>query len=216
MMFWADSTGLQRFYKGWKVLMCHKPKDAKTRLSASIQKELEWLQEYMSVDTVTFLIPVKNQQYLAVYATIGLEEEIAQQIRIPIGQGFAGRIAASMTPIVVNDFSKIEIFSPILRQKNLKSLAGVPVPLEENLVGVLHVGTYRYYDFTERDLHQLQLVGYRISWIFKDAGFFNEMLGSKIFANSWNNTYSILTTKIVGWLASKLRFWKVNNLCFLS
>ncbi len=213
MMFWADSTGLQRFYKGWKVLMGHKPKDVKTRLSAAIQKELEWLQEYMSVDTVTFLIPVKNQQYLAVYATIGLEEEIAQQIRIPIGQGFAGRIAASMTPIVVNDLSKIEIFSPILRQKNLKSLAGIPVPLGENLVGVLHVGTYRYYDFSERELQQLQLVGYRISWILKDAGFFNEMLGWKMFANNWNNACSTLTTEIVGWLCSKLRFWKGNNLC---
>ncbi|MDM9383329.1 GAF domain-containing protein [Chlorogloeopsis sp. ULAP01] len=172
-MFWADHVGLQRFYKGWKVLIGQKPTDRKTRLTLSLQKELEWVKEYLSVDTVTFLMPVQNHQQLAVYATIGLEEEIVQQIRIPVGQGFAGHIAATMKPVTVNNLSEIEIVSPILRHKKLKSLVGIPIPIKGNMIGVLHIGSYKSHLFTEYDLQQLQLVGHRISWMIKDSGVLN-------------------------------------------
>ncbi|WP_375495009.1 hypothetical protein [uncultured Nostoc sp.] len=68
----------------------------------------------MSVDTVTLLLPVADLQSLAVQATIGLEEEITQQIRIPIGRGIAGHIAASVEPMMVNNLSTVEVVSPIL------------------------------------------------------------------------------------------------------
>ncbi|MBF2006331.1 MAG: GAF domain-containing protein [Chlorogloeopsis fritschii C42_A2020_084] len=172
-MFWADHIGLQRFYKGWKVRIGRKPTDIKAQLAQSLQKELQWVQEYMSVDTVTFLLPVEGQQNLSVYATIGLEEEISQQIRVPIGQGFAGHIAASMKPMVVDNLSKVEVVSPVLRHKDLKSLVGIPIPIKQGMIGVLHVGTYQSHNFTEHDVHQLQLVAHRIRWMIKDAGIFN-------------------------------------------
>ncbi|MFQ4146188.1 GAF domain-containing protein [Chlorogloeopsis sp. ULAP02] len=172
-MFWADHVGLQRFYKGWKVLIGQKPSDGKTRLTLSLQKELEWVKEYLSVDTVTFLIPVQNHQQLAVYATIGLEEEIVQQIRIPIGKGFAGQIAATMKPMTVNNLSEVEVISPILRNKDLKSLVGIPIPIKKGMIGVLHIGTYQSHQFTEYDLQQLQLVAHRISWMINDSGVLN-------------------------------------------
>ncbi|KAB8316625.1 GAF domain-containing protein [Tolypothrix campylonemoides VB511288] len=170
MVFWGDSTGLPRPYRGWDVFVAGEQNGTTTKLAASLKKLLAWLQEYMSVDTVTLLLPIADRQKLAVYATLGLEEEIVQQILIPIGQGVAGRIAASRSPMIVNNLAQVEVISPILRQKGLRSLVGIPVCLNQEVVGVLHVGTLEPHQFTDRDVEQLQLVAHRLKIEIKDAG----------------------------------------------
>ncbi|BAZ68817.1 MAG: GAF domain-containing protein [Pelatocladus maniniholoensis HA4357-MV3] len=163
MLYWENQSGLSSFYKGWNVFIGEEQNDTADKFETSLKKVLEWLKEYMCVDTVTILLPVRDQQNLDVYASIGLEEEIAQNIRIPIGHGIAGRIAATMKPMILDNVSEVDIFSPILRQKDLKSLVGIPVLLKQGVVGVLHVGTIKSHQFTERDVEQLQLAAHRIS-----------------------------------------------------
>lgn len=172
MVFWGDYTGLPMPYMGWNVVVGEEYK-GNDQLTLALTKLLEWLREYMSVDTVTLLLPDENRQNLTVHATIGLEEEIVQQVCIPVGQGIAGRIAASSKPMIVNDLSAVEVFSPILRQKGLQALVGVPVCIKQGTVGVLHVGTLRFHRFTELDVQQLQLVAERLNLVLTDAGLFN-------------------------------------------
>ncbi|MEH1855830.1 MAG: hypothetical protein V7K50_08710 [Nostoc sp.] len=45
-------------------------------MNATFNRLLEWLRDYISVDTVTLVLPVADLQSLAVQTTIGLEEEI--------------------------------------------------------------------------------------------------------------------------------------------
>jgi GAF domain-containing protein len=122
----------------------------------------ETIRQLMSVDTVTVLLPTQNGQQLAVCATIGLEEEILENIRIPLNCGFAGHIAASGKHIIVDDLSKIEVVSPILRNKGIRSMLGVPLPLKDQVNGVFHVGTLRSRQFTKDEVEQVQLVANRI------------------------------------------------------
>jgi len=152
-------------------------------LDAFLKNLLEWLREYMSVDTVTLLLPVKDQQNLAVYATFGLEEEIVQQIRIPIGQGFAGRIAASNEPMIVHNLQEVDIVSPILRHKGLQSLVGIPLSFKQSGIGVLHIGTFQSHKFTERDVQQLQLIANLIGFMTADARVFN--FNARLFNFKW-------------------------------
>ncbi|MBW4479851.1 MAG: GAF domain-containing protein [Tolypothrix brevis GSE-NOS-MK-07-07A] len=123
---------------------------------------LDCIREVMNVDTITILLPTNNGQQLAVCATIGLEEEIVESVRIPIGQGFAGHIAASGKQMIVDDLSKVEVVSPILRNRGIQSMIGVPLRLKEGASGVFHVGTFRHCEFTKDDVQRLQLVGDRI------------------------------------------------------
>jgi acetyltransferase-like isoleucine patch superfamily enzyme/putative methionine-R-sulfoxide reductase with GAF domain len=123
---------------------------------------LDCIRQIMNVDTITILLPTKNGQQLAVCATIGLEEEIVESVRIPIGQGFAGHIAASGEQMIVDDLSKVEVVSPILRNRGIQSMIGVPLLLKEGASGVFHVGTFRHCEFTKDDVQRLQLVGDRI------------------------------------------------------
>ncbi len=173
MIFWGNHTGQPMPYRGWNVVVGYRRNNTKAKVVASINKLLKWLQEYISVDTVTLLLPVENQQHLAVYATFGLEEEIEQEIRIPIGSGIAGRIALSMQPMIIDDMSAVEVFSPILRQKGLRSLVGIPIPINEQLVGVLHVGTFDSHDFNERDIQQLELIAHRLKLMIASADVLN-------------------------------------------
>ncbi|KAB8333090.1 GAF domain-containing protein [Scytonema tolypothrichoides VB-61278] len=203
-MFWRENTDLPKSYKGWDVFMGDEPSYTEGGLANSTKELLKWLQDYMSVDTVTLLLPI-DQQHLAVYATLGLEEEISEQIRIPIGQGVAGHIAASIEPMIVNDLSQVEIFSPILRQKNLRSLLGIPLPLKQNAVGVLHVGTFGSRQFTEQDVQQLQIIADQIEMMIVNAELFNfesgyhnqerclEVFDFRIHASYLNTLHRIFT-----------------------
>ncbi|MBW4608825.1 MAG: GAF domain-containing protein [Hassallia sp. WJT32-NPBG1] len=172
MIFWGNHTGQPMPYRGWNVVVGDRH-NTKAKFAASLNKLLQWLRDYTSVDTVTLLLPVENQQHLAVYATFGLEEEIAQQIRIPIGQGIAGRIAESMQPMIIDNMSAVEVFSPILRHSGLRSLVGIPIPITQESVGVLHVGMFNYHDFNERDVQQLELIAHRLKLMIKDGDVLN-------------------------------------------
>ena len=118
------------------------------------------VRDALSVDTVAILLLDDAQQLVARAAT-GIEEEVEQGVRIPIGLGFAGRIAAERVAIFVADVDHADILNPILREKGIRSLLGVPLIVEGDLIGVLHVGSLRPRTFGERDLAVLQLAAAR-------------------------------------------------------
>lgn len=123
---------------------------------------LNCIRQVMNVDTVAVLLQTDDEQQLAVRATLGLEEEIIEGIRIPLGRGFAGRIATSCNLTIVDDLSTVEVVSPILRNKQLKSMLGVPLLVKDRVIGVFHVGTVHPRQFTRDDTQLLQLVAEHI------------------------------------------------------
>jgi len=123
---------------------------------------LNCMRQVMDVDTVAVLLQTDDEPQLAVRATLGLEEEITQAIRIPLGRGFAGRIATSCKLTIVDDLSTVEVVSPILRNKGLKSMLGVPLLVKNQVIGIFHVGTVRPRKFTRDDAQLLQLVAEHI------------------------------------------------------
>lgn len=123
---------------------------------------LESIRQMMQVDTITILLRTQEQQ-LAVCATLGLEEEITTKVRIPLGKGFAGTIADRRELMIVEDLSKIEVVSPILRNKGLHSMLGVPLLVKDRVIGVFHVGTFGSRKFTSHEAQMLQTIAQRIA-----------------------------------------------------
>ena len=119
------------------------------------------VEEALSVDTVAILLHDPDAHELVARAAKGIEEEVEQGVRIPIGQGFAGRIAAERVPIFIGDVDHADILNPILREKRIQSLLGVPMVVEGALIGVLHVGSLHPRTFTEADVAVLQLAAAR-------------------------------------------------------
>jgi serine phosphatase RsbU (regulator of sigma subunit)/anti-sigma regulatory factor (Ser/Thr protein kinase) len=122
---------------------------------------LERVTEILHTDTAAFLLLEEDAGVVAARAAKGIEEEVEQGVRIPLGRGFAGRIAAERHPIIIPDVDHGDILNPILREKGIKSLLGVPLLVEGRVLGVLHVGTLTPRDFTEHDVDLLQLAADR-------------------------------------------------------
>jgi sigma-B regulation protein RsbU (phosphoserine phosphatase) len=119
--------------------------------------------DILDADTAAILLVDEDRPALVARAAKGLEEEVERGFTLPIGAGFAGRIAASHQPVVIEDLnnSPIEIVNPLMREKGVHSLLGVPLIVERRLVGVLHVGTLEPRGFNSDDIHLLRTVADR-------------------------------------------------------
>ncbi|MGZ5359799.1 MAG: GAF domain-containing protein, partial [Solirubrobacterales bacterium] len=113
--------------------------------------------EILHSDTAAILLLDEDARVLRARAARGIEEEVERGVQIPVGGGFAGRIAAERRAITIDDVDHADILNPILREKGIRSLLGVPMLVEDRVLGVLHVGSLKPRKFTpdEHDLLQL-------------------------------------------------------------
>jgi anti-sigma regulatory factor (Ser/Thr protein kinase)/putative methionine-R-sulfoxide reductase with GAF domain len=137
------------------------PALSELELNGFLDELLVRVQEALSVDTVAILLFDEGSQQLVARAATGIEEEVERGVRIPIGRGFAGRIAAERSAIFIADVDHADILNPILRQKGIRSLLGIPLIVEGSLIGVLHVGSLSPRDFGPKDLAVLQVAAVR-------------------------------------------------------
>ena len=85
----------------------------------------------------------------------GLDRSRRAWVRVPVGKGFAGQIAANRAPVVLDEVTKTNVYNPILRESGVRALAGVPLVDDGDLVGVLHVGSFTPRKFDDGDLATL-------------------------------------------------------------
>jgi len=131
-------------------------------LANHLRAPLSTIRQAMTVDTITILLKAQDKEQLSVISTLGLEQEISEGIRIPVGRGFAGRIAASHEPMIIDDLSTVEVVSPVLRNRGVRSMLGVPLLVKDQVIGVFHIGTLHPHQFTKKDIHLLQLIADRL------------------------------------------------------
>lgn len=176
-----------------------------------LSESLERIREVLSVDTVAILLLRTEGDDLVAWAASGLEEEVELGVRIPVGKGFAGNIIAKGQPIVIDDVSKADLYNPLLRQKGIKSLLGVPLFVEGRPIGVLHVGKLEPKRFTEEDVRLLQLVADRIALAIENARLYEVEKKARAMAEDANRakdefltmlSHELRTplTPIIGWV----------------
>ena len=121
------------------------------------------VEDLLMVDTVAVLLLDATGSELVARAARGLEEEVHQGVRVPLGRGFAGRIASTRAPVMLDRVGPDTVINPILWQKGVRSLLGVPLIADGRLLGVMHVGTMRPRQFDDHDTTVLQLAASRIA-----------------------------------------------------
>jgi signal transduction histidine kinase len=128
--------------------------------------------ELLGVDTCAVLLLDEQERELVARAAVGIEEEVEAGVRIPVGRGFAGRVAALKQPVILDDVDHADVLNPILHEKGIKSMLGVPLLVAGNAIGVLHVGTLTPRDFNEGDVELLQLAADRAAVAIEHARLF--------------------------------------------
>ena len=147
-------------------------------LEALLAELLDRAKEALGADTAAILILDEDGADLVARAARGLEEEVEQGVRIPLGAGFAGRIAAERVPIFIADVDHADVLNPILREKGVRSLLGAPLIVEGRVIGVIHVGTLQPRQFDDDDVALLQLAAGRAAPAIERARLF-EALGQE-------------------------------------
>src|SRR5712692_1656864 len=75
---------------------------------------LEKLIDQLKVDTAAVLLMSADGKALVARAARGLEAEVDRHVRIPVGSGFAGRVAQERRPIILDDVRHSDVLNPIL------------------------------------------------------------------------------------------------------
>lgn len=138
-------------------------------LEDMLSELLERIRGSLDVDTAAVLLLDEDRGVLVARAARGLEEEVRQGVQVPLARGFAGRVAAEVRPIIIDDLDHAEVENPILRQKGIRSMLGVPVHVEGRVIGVMHIGTLVQRHFDEDDVTLLQLAADRAALAIDNA-----------------------------------------------
>lgn len=117
----------------------------------------------LGTDTAAVLLLSSRSGQLVATAASGLEEEVRLGTRIPVGAGFAGRIAAEKRPVILDNVRASDVVNPLLLEKGIRSLLGVPLLAGGAILGVLHVGSLTARDFTLDDVQLLEIVAERVA-----------------------------------------------------
>ena len=112
----------------------------------------------LAVDTAVILLLDERAGSLRPHAAVGLDETRAREVAIPVGKGFAGRVAGECRPLMLEAVAPTDVLNPVLLETGIRSLFGVPVRNRGRVLGVLHVGTREPRHFTDDDSRLLQLV----------------------------------------------------------
>lgn len=124
---------------------------------------LDRIRECLEADTAAVLLLEPGGRELVATATRGIETEVRQGVRIPLGKGFAGRIAAERRPVLLDRIDNTTVLNQLLWEKGIQTLLGVPLLVSGKLLGVLHVGSLRPRRFTEDDIEFLQAAADRVA-----------------------------------------------------
>src|SRR5262249_56337579 len=96
---------------------------------------LERTKDIMQADTAAVLLLDFSSGQLIATAAAGLEEEVRQGVRIPVGRGFAGRVAAEHRPVILDHVDPTSVLNPILTARGIRSLMGVPLVAGGQVIG---------------------------------------------------------------------------------
>jgi sigma-B regulation protein RsbU (phosphoserine phosphatase) len=122
----------------------------------------------LAVDTVAVLLLDPAGVYLDTYAAVGIELTVRERVRVPMGRGFAGRIAKERAPVVIEEVNERNVVNPVLRRHGVRSLLGVPLLTSSGLLGVLHVGSLARRQFRPDEVERLQDLGGHVAHVVQD------------------------------------------------
>ena len=142
-------------------------------LDALLRGITERIHDVVEADTTVILLPTDDGAHLTMAHAVGLGAGAASDVRVPIGEGLTGRIAASGQPLIVDDAAAEVDLGP-LREARVRSLVSAPLSADGDIVGIVHAGRRRRRGFSTEEARLLQLVGDRVGGAIRNARLFED------------------------------------------
>ena len=134
-----------------------------------LQELLLRVRDVLRADTAAVLLLSPDETELVLRAVSGGQEESATEpVRVAVGEGFAGRIAADRKPRIIDEVLDADEVAGVLKG-TVSSLVGVPLMSGDRLIGVLRAATVRPHAFTQSDVQLLELAAIRAAVAIENA-----------------------------------------------
>lgn len=135
-------------------------------LEEAMTSAVNGLQVTLGGDRVAILMLDRDRKELQIRASVGYSEEV-HQIRIPLGSGVTGWVAAHRRPLRVNDIVDEPRYIEV--SANTRSELAVPLIYRNETLGVLNVESERASAYNEGDEEMLGTLGGSLAAIIANA-----------------------------------------------
>ncbi|WP_299755166.1 GAF domain-containing protein [uncultured Chloroflexus sp.] len=140
-----------------------------------LDKLMELVSRQLNVTTVA-LWTISEGNILTPAALDGIPAEQGRTMRVPIGQGFTGKVAETGQPLIIEDVNTQggSLYPNYQQRNNLISFMGVPVIYREQIIGVLSVMTNYRRQFTNDEMLLLAGLADQAATALENARLFEE------------------------------------------
>lgn len=125
-------------------------------------------------------------KYLKVEIAEGMEEEIVRKIKVPLGEGIAGKVALDGRPLLISGKASEEEFRHIRERSDVKSALCVPLVINKSVIGVVNVNSRESMRaFTQDDLAFLTRLASLASEVILRSKEYEEMQWATVKLDNW-------------------------------
>ncbi|HEY9810580.1 MAG TPA: PAS domain S-box protein [Halomicronema sp.] len=185
-----------------------------------LKESLARISQVLNADIAVIFLTDADKSSLVIKAALGLETEVIGSLKIGIGEGIAGRIASERQPVLIDSNAYQIAQCQLFEEKHIETLMGVPLVLEDKVLGVIYAGTLDVRQFSKDDMYLLELVADRLAWAIDRANLYEAEQKARSAAENANRlkdeflaivSHELRTplNSILGW-AQMLRIRKLD------
>jgi phosphoserine phosphatase RsbU/P len=130
-------------------------------LDTTLRRVAELVRKVIDYEIFGILLLNEKTQELHIRFQVGYSREVAERIRIKVGEGVTGLAAQRREPILVDDVRKNPRY--ISGAPNVRSELAVPLIVKNRLIGVIDLESPQPGHFTEEHKRLLTLIGSRMA-----------------------------------------------------
>jgi phosphoserine phosphatase RsbU/P len=130
-------------------------------LDTTLRRVAELVRKVIDYEIFAILLVNEKAQDLRIRFQVGYARDVAERIKIKIGEGVTGLAAKRREAILVDDVSKHPEY--ISAAPNVRSELAIPLIIKNRVIGVLNLETQEAGRFTEEHKRLLTLIGSRMA-----------------------------------------------------
>ena len=130
-------------------------------LETSLRRVAELVRKVIDYEIFAILLLNEQRQELYVRFQVGYPPEVADRIRVKVGQGVTGRAAQTRQAVLVADVTKDDFYIDAI--PNVHSELAIPLIVKNRVIGVIDIEAREPGYFTEEHKRLLALIGSRMA-----------------------------------------------------
>ena len=130
-------------------------------LDTTLRRVAELVRKVIDYEIFAILLVNEKAQDLRIRFQVGYAREVAERVKIKIGEGVTGQAAQRREAILVDDVSKHPEY--ISAAPNVRSELAIPLIVKNRVIGVLNLETHEAGRFKEEHKRLLTLIGSRMA-----------------------------------------------------